>query len=547
MIGGDVDSRIVPRGVLERIVLSCGAVVAAAGTLVLAGWMTGRGELTALGTGYIPMPPNTALLFTLLGSAVVLRQIRPDSPSIRRCVVAVAAFSVVLASATLIGFAIDHDQKVGDSLLRTARTLGETPLGGMSPVTASCLILAGVSLLLPRSRTRAQTVIPGIVIVLVGSVIAMGYAYGAPLLYGGTMIPVSLPTSLAFIALGVGLVASAGPRSWPLNMLIGPSTRARLLRVLPPTVVLLLLVDDWISSSLFGHNDSGAALASAMTAVLFLLMTGFVVARVSHRIGGAADRAERDLRDAVSLRLLAEQELLASNDDLRESAEQRRLLLGRLVSAQEEERARISGDLHDDAIQMMTAAELRLQMLRRSVGPSLEPEMDRVLAVVSSTAGRLRRLMVELHPRTLDRDGLEAALREHLALATQGEPTYSLESHLSREPNDDARYTAYRIALEALANVRKHSQADQVRVSLRDQGTGFVVAIHDDGIGIRSEDISRPAPGHIGLSSMRERAETAGGWFKIGPGTQLGTIVEFGLPYEATTVPYDTEFAFIAT
>jgi signal transduction histidine kinase len=543
MTEGDTGLRTVPRSVLGRIVLVCGAVVSGAGALSLVGWVTGRGELTALGKGYIPVAPNTALLFTLLGSAVLVRETLPESRAIRHGVVAAAAFSVFLAGGTLIGFAIGHDLKLDDWFFRTTRMLGETPIGRMSPVTASCFVLAGASLLLSGSQTRARAAIPGIVIALVGAVVAMGYWYGAPLLYGGTVIPVALPTSLALMALGVALVASAGPRSWPLNMLIGPSTRARLLRVLPPTVVLLLLLEDRISSSLFGHNDSGIVLGSAVTAVLFLLIIGFVVARLSHVIGSAADRGERELNDAVSQRIQAEQELQASFNDLRKSAEQRRLLLGQLVSAQEEERARISGDLHDDSIQKMTAAELRLQMLRRSVGPSLEPEVDRVLAIVSTAARRLRSLMVELHPRALERDGLEAALREHLALATQGEWTYSLESHLSREPDGEARRIAYRIALEALTNVRKHSQADQVRVSLRDQGTGFAVTICDDGIGIRPEDISQPAPGHIGLSSMRERAVMARGWFKIGPAKEQGTIVEFGLPYEANTVPSDTELA----
>lgn len=543
MTGGDTGARSVPRSVLGRIVLVCGAVAAGTGALALLGWVSGRGELTALGNGHIPMAPNTALLFTLLGSAVLLRETRPDSRAIRRGVVAVAAFSVFVAGATLIGFAIGHDLKVDDWFFRTTRMLGQTPIGRMSPVTAFCFVLAGASLLLSRSEIRARTSIPGTVITLVGSVAAMGYWYGAPLLYGGTVIPVALPTSLAFISLGIGLVASAGPRSWPLYMLIGPSTRARLLRALPPTVMLLSLVEDWISSSLFGHNDSGTVIASAMTAVLFLLIIGFVVGRVAHVIGGAADRAERELKDAVSQRIQAEKELQASYNDLRKSAEQRRLLLGRLVSAQEEERARISGDLHDDSIQMMVAAELRLQMLRRAVGPSLEFEVDRVLAVVSTAARRLRRLMVELHPRTLDRDGLVAALREHLELATEGESTYSLESHLSREPDEDARRIAYRIVLEALTNARKHSRANQVRVSLRDQGKGFAVMIHDDGIGIQAEDISQPAPGHIGLLSMRERAETAGGWFKIGPAMEQGTIVEFGLPYGPNTAASDTEFA----
>lgn len=543
MTGGDTGSRAVSRSALSRVALVSGAVAAGVGALILVGWVIGRGELTALGTGYYPMAPNTALLFVLLGSAVLVRETRPDSRAIRRGVVAATASSVFLAGETLIGFAIGHDLKVDDWLFHTTRMLGETPMGRMSPVTAACFVLAGTSLLLSRSRTRARTAIPGIVIALVGSVVAIGYWYGAPPLYGGTEIPVALPTSLALISLGIGLIVSADPRSWPLNMLIGPSIRARLLRALLPTVMLLLLLEDWISGSLLGHDDSGDVLAYALTAILFLLIVGFVVARMSHLIGGAADRAERELNDAVAQRIRTEQELQASFNDLRKSAEQRRLLLGRLVSAQEEERARISDDLHDDSIQIMTAAVLRLQMLRRSVGPSLEPEVDRVLAVVSAAAERLRGLMVELHPRALDQDGLEAALREHLALATQGEWTYSLESNLSREPEDDSRSAAYRIALEALANARKHSQADEVRVSLRDLGTGFVVTICDDGIGIRPEDISRPAPGHIGLSSMRERAEMAGGWFKIGPAKERGTIVEFGLPWEANTVPSDTRFA----
>jgi signal transduction histidine kinase len=489
------------------------------------------------------MAPNTALLFILLGGALVVRETRPNSRAIRRIFVAAAAVDVFIAGATLVGFVIGHDFGVDDWFFHSARMLGQIPIGRMSPVSAFCIVLACASLLLSLSKIWVWTSISGTLIALVGSVAAMGYWYGAPLLYGGAVIPIALPTSLAYIALGIGLIASAGPSFWPLNMLIGPSTRARLLRGLLPTVLLLLLLDDWISSSLLGHKAPGAVLASASMAVLFLLIIGFVVARVSHVIGGAADRAERELQDAVSQRVLAEQELQASYNDLRDASGQRRLLLARLVSAQEEERARISGDLHDDSIQMMVAAELRLQILRGAVGPSLEPEVDRVLEVVSTAATRLRRLMVELHPRTLDRDGLLLALREHLALASESGSTYLLEGHLSREPDESARRIAYRIVLEAVTNARKHSQAGQVRVSLRDEGTGFAVSIDDDGIGIGIEDISRPVQGHVGLLSMRERAETAGGWFKIGPATEQGTLVEFWLPYEKITATSDIDLA----
>lgn len=231
----------------------------------------------------------------------------------------------------------------------------------------------------------------------------------------------------------------------------------------------------------------------------------------------------------------AERELARSFALLRKAADERQHLLRRLVSAEEQERARISGQLHDDTIQMMTAVGLRLQVLRNSVGPPLEREADQLQEVVSTAVGRLRRLMVELHPRTLDEDGLVAALREHLAIANEGAWTHSLEGDLGREPDLVTRHLAYRIALEALTNVRKHSRANHIAVELRDEGSGFAVTISDDGIGISPEQISEPALGHIGLSSMRERAETANGRFTIGPATDGGTVVEFWLPYEART------------
>lgn len=247
----------------------------------------------------------------------------------------------------------------------------------------------------------------------------------------------------------------------------------------------------------------------------------------------------------ITERKRAERELARSFALLRKAADERQHLLRRLVSAEEEERARISGQLHDDTIQMMTAVGLRLEKLRGSVDPSLGSELDQLQTTVSNAVARLRRLMVELHPRTLDEDGLVAALREHLAIANEGAWTHSLEGGLGREPDLVTRHLAYRIALEALTNVRKHSQADRIRVSLRDEGPGFAVTIWDDGIGIAPEDISEPALGHIGLFSMRERAETANGWFKIGPATEGGTTVEFWLPYESQT-HLDTELGGVS-
>jgi PAS domain S-box-containing protein len=283
-------------GVLGRIVLVCGALTASAGALILVLWAFGRESLTAMRTGYIPMAPNSALLFALLGSAVVIREVWPASRAIRRAVAAVALFSAVLAGVTLIGFAIDLN--IDDLFFRTTRMLGKVPIGKMSPVTAFCFALAGVSLLLLEYQVRTWAAILGTLITLVGSVCLIGYWFGAPLFYGGTLIPVALPTSLALVALGAGLTAAAGPHTWPLNILIGPSTRARFLRALLPTVVLLALLKDWISTILLGHSGFVTVLAATVTAISFLLVVSCVVFWVSRVIGDALDRAEAERKQA---------------------------------------------------------------------------------------------------------------------------------------------------------------------------------------------------------------------------------------------------------
>ncbi|MBI2237902.1 MAG: PAS domain-containing protein, partial [Actinobacteria bacterium] len=94
---------------------------------------------------------------------------------------------------------------------------------------------------------------------------------------------------------------------------------------------------------------------------------------------------------------------------------ERRDLLRRLVGAQEEERRRIAGDIHDDSVQMMTAVGLRLQALRkRETSEEKIEAIDRLEQSVSLAIGRLRHLLFELRPPAIDRDGLAAALRQYL-------------------------------------------------------------------------------------------------------------------------------------
>lgn len=211
---------------------------------------------------------------------------------------------------------------------------------------------------------------------------------------------------------------------------------------------------------------------------------------------------------------------------------ERRDLLTRLVGAQEEERRRIAGDIHDDSVQKMTAVGLRLQTLReRETSEEQIDAIDRLERSVSLAIGRLRHLLFELRPPAIDLDGLAAALRDYLDdVRDEAGIEVQLDDRLATEPPPEIRMTAYRIAQEALTNARKHAQASRVDVLLRSVDGGILVRIRDDGLGFDADSLSGPAPGHLGFTAMRERAQCAGGRLRIDSTPGMGSTVEFWLP-----------------
>jgi PAS domain S-box-containing protein len=236
------------------------------------------------------------------------------------------------------------------------------------------------------------------------------------------------------------------------------------------------------------------------------------------------------LKEASEARALELEEAVAA---LRQADAERLELLSRLVSAQEEERQRIASDLHDDAIQKVTAASMRLEMLAMAHPELADDEgFVKAKATVHSSIESMRHLMAELRPYVLDRDGLGPALRQLLEedFGFDGGPVYELSDDLSAQPPEVTRVVLFRIAQEALTNVRKHAGASRVNVELRGEGGGYSVRIIDDGAGFDAGLRSGSARGHLGLTSMRQRAQLAGGTCTIESSPGLGTGVEIWLP-----------------
>ena len=111
----------------------------------------------------------------------------------------------------------------------------------------------------------------------------------------------------------------------------------------------------------------------------------------------------------------------------------------------------------------------------------------------------------------------------------QSPTTFRLEDKLRSQPDDEARIILYRIAQEALTNVRKHAHASEAEVLVTEHYGGFVVRITDDGVGFAPEQTAS-VPGHLGLAAIRERAELAGGRIRIDSAPRTGTVVECWIP-----------------
>jgi PAS domain S-box-containing protein len=210
---------------------------------------------------------------------------------------------------------------------------------------------------------------------------------------------------------------------------------------------------------------------------------------------------------------------------------QRRALLAHLVSAGEEERARIASDIHDDSIQAITAASMRLQILRRKLD---DPEQLKLLGDLEETIRlsieRLRHLLFDLRPPVLDAEGLSAAVQMYLDEAAEESTTrYRLVDRLRSQPSPQTRTILYRIMQEALVNVRKHAAAATATVSLQETHGGYLMRIADDGVGF-AVDEAKPVSGHLGLAAMRERAVLAGGWLQIVSAPKDGTTMEVWVP-----------------
>jgi PAS domain S-box-containing protein len=267
--------------------------------------------------------------------------------------------------------------------------------------------------------------------------------------------------------------------------------------------------------------------------------------RAKDRVVGVLEAYGRELlADNDTLEILSSLASQAAraleNAHLYEQLEERERILqdlvGKLLRAQEEERRRVAYEVHDGLAQVAVSAHQRLQAFARRHSPGTERgrrDLERILRLVRSTVSDARRIIANLRPTALDDLGLAAALAQEVESLREDGYQVDYEENLGDERlPDTVEITLFRIAQEALTNVRKHAQTRRVRIRLRCSRDEVHLEIQDYGRGFDPVLVSgESGPGErVGLAGMRERVGALGGELKIHSRPDAGTFIAVIVP-----------------
>lgn len=193
------------------------------------------------------------------------------------------------------------------------------------------------------------------------------------------------------------------------------------------------------------------------------------------------------------------------------------------------ERTLLAEAVHDEPLQLLVAAMLRLDALQPQLPPALSEPLEHVIELLQLTVEQLRNLVVALSPPVLGHglaDGLRA-LAQGIFIGTTTDVEVTGLTHVPLDP--DTQTGAFRIVREVLVNARKHARAKRVVVRLTQEGDAVVITVADEGLGG-----ARPStePGHLGMTSMSSRAEGMNGTLTVSSPPLEGTTVTLTLPVE---------------
>jgi signal transduction histidine kinase len=304
-------------------------------------------------------------------------------------------------------------------------------------------------------------------------------------------------------------------------------------------LLVVSIFEIWAAIHGLGPFATQSAEMNALSVQLFVILASmplmFLAALIKEREQSqeAATQKEERLEQALEAAQQASQALSDSQHKLHQSHNQIRKLLGRLINAQEAERRRISRELHDDLNQKIATLSMSISRLKRKVpmqDEELIGELDQLRETANSLTNEVRTLSHQLHPAVLEHLGLVPALESFIASFSEEE---RIDVQLTAELGDEripfqTSICLYRVAVEALRNVARHSGAESGVVCLTRDSGNWELRVSDFGKGFDVEAFRQG--GGLGLISIEERLRLLDGSCEIRSAAERGTTLIARVP-----------------
>lgn len=307
-------------------------------------------------------------------------------------------------------------------------------------------------------------------------------------------------------------------------------------------LLVVSVFEIWAAIHGLGPFATQSAELNALSVQLFLILTSLplmlLAASIKERERAQEAASQKGIRLELALDAAqqASQALSESQEKLHQSHNQIRKLLGRLIDVQEAERRRISRELHDDLNQKIATLSMSISRLKRNVpmqDRELIAELNRLCQTANSLTNDVRRLSHQLHPAVLEHLGLVTALESYIVGFTDEE---RIDVQLTADVGDEripfqTSICLYRVAVEALRNVARHSGAESAAVSLTRTSGNWELRVSDSGKGFDVETLARS--GGLGLISVEERLRLLHGSCEIRSTSEHGTTLVVRVPLAA--------------
>lgn len=299
-----------------------------------------------------------------------------------------------------------------------------------------------------------------------------------------------------------------------------------------------------------GMTSAASILATiiiSVFAILFMFqLSRQINTRVRSLLNGAARVTTGNLSEPVTITGSDEFSRLAESFNammvgLANREERLRAMIGKMAHIQDEERRLIGLDLHDGLTQLIISANMHLNTLNSQIGSKLNAQslqsLDVSRTLVKQSIDEARRVISELRPTMVDDLGLEQGLRQYVTevCEMQNWQAEIVTNTHGLEIAPAVQAAIFRIAQEALANVRKHARTERVRVELSAADQSLRLCVQDWGQGFDANQIVKDESGHLGLVSMEERAQMINGVCEIESKVGKGTRIEVRIPLEYLT------------